>query len=195
MDRYVRCCNTCARNKSSSTAPGGLLQPLPIPDEPWDEVSMDFITQLPETRQGHDDILVFVDGLTKMIHFVPTTTDVDAEETTRLFFEHVFCLHGMANCVSLDRDSCFTSRVWIALMEYSGTAIDLSSAFHPQTDGQTERVNRTLEQNVCQGSPLSCDPCDYKCSKHYAHNVLTSLPPWRDDASSEVQDHHYHHHS
>jgi hypothetical protein len=146
MEDYVKRCDTCARNKPSSKAPGGLLQPLPIPDEPWDAVSMDFITQLPETRRGHDAILVFVDRLTKMVHFAPTTTAVDAEETARLFFEHVFRLHGMPKRVLSDRDSRFTSRFWKALMEHSGTKIDLSSAFHPQTDGQTERVNRTLEQ-------------------------------------------------
>ena len=100
MEMYVKRCDTFARNKSSSKASGGLLQPLPIPNVPWDAVSMDFITHLPQTRRGHDAILVFVDRLTKMVHFAPNTTDVDAEETARLFFEHVLCLHGMPSVFS-----------------------------------------------------------------------------------------------
>ena len=143
---YIKRCDACARNKPSTTAPGGLLQPLPVPEAPWEAVSMDFITCLPETKRGNDAILVFVDRLTKMVHFAPTTTSIGAEEAARLFFEHVFRLHGLPKRVLSDRDARFTSRFWKALMTMLGTKQDLSSAFHPQTDGQTERVNRTLEQ-------------------------------------------------
>ena len=143
---YVKRCDACARNKPSSDKPGGLLQPLPIPHGPWEDVSMDFITQLPDTHRGHDAILVFCDRLTKMVHFAPTTTDVGAEGTARLFTEHVFRLHGQPKYLVSDRDTRFTSKFWTELMARLGTKQRLSSAFHPQTDGQTERVNRTLEQ-------------------------------------------------
>ena len=146
VDLYVRKCDTCVRNKSSSSVPAGLLQPLPIPEEPWEAISMDYITHLPETRRGHDAILVFVDRLSKMVHFAATTSDVGAEGTAKLFLEHVFKHHGMPQCIVSDRDARFTSRFWRQLMEALGTKLHLSTAFHPQTDGQTERVNRTLEQ-------------------------------------------------
>jgi hypothetical protein len=128
--------------------PASLLQPLPIPDVPWKSVSMDFITQLPETRRGHDAILVFVDRLTKMVHFAPTRTDVSAEGVAQLFMEHVIRLHGCPKDVVSDRDARFTSRFWKAIMRLCGTRMSMSSAFHPESDGQTERVNRTLEQTL-----------------------------------------------
>ena len=146
VDQYVKRCDACARNKVPTDKPGGLLQPLPIPESPWEEVSMDFITQLPPTKMGHDAILVFVDRFTKMVHFAPTNTDVSAIETARLFTEHVFRLHGQPKSIVSDRDTRFTSTFWRSLMENLGTQLKLSTAFHPQTDGQTERVNRTLEQ-------------------------------------------------
>ena len=146
VHEYVKRCDACARNKSKADKPGGLLQPLPIPNAPWEDVSMDFITRLPETMRGHDAILVFCDRLTKMVHFAATTTDVGAEETARLFTEHVFRLHGQPKYLVSDRDARFTSKFWTELMKRLGTKQRLSSAFHPQTDGQTERVNRTLEQ-------------------------------------------------
>ncbi|CAI7798149.1 unnamed protein product [Closterium sp. NIES-54] len=146
VQQFVTRCDTCARNKPSTQKPGGLLQPLEIPDEPWESVSMDFITDLPKTRDGHTAILVFVDRLTKMVHFVPTTTDVSAEDTAKLFVTHVFRLHGLPRVMVSDRDPCFTSRFWQEVIKTLGTKLKMSSAFHPQTDGQTERSNRTLEQ-------------------------------------------------
>ena len=107
---------------------------------------MDFITQLPETRKGHDAILVFVDRLSKMVHFAPTRTDVSAKGVAQLFFEHVFRLHGLPKDIVSDMDAWLTSRFWKALMSLLGTRLSMSSAFHPESDGQTERVNRTLEQ-------------------------------------------------
>ena len=86
---YVKACDACQRNKSSTQKPGGLLQPLPVPSRRWGSVSMDFITGPPQTGNGFDSILVFVDRLSKMTHFVPTTKDVTAREFANLFLDHV----------------------------------------------------------------------------------------------------------
>ncbi|GJP69044.1 hypothetical protein CLOP_g25671, partial [Closterium sp. NIES-67] len=139
-------CVKCVRNKLDTKKPGGLLQPLEIPDKTWESVSLDFITDLPKTRDGHTAILVFVDRLTKMVHFVATTTYVSAEDTAKLFVAHVFRLHGLPRVLVSDRDPRFTSRFWHEVTRTLGTKLKMSSAFHPQTDGQTERTNRTLEQ-------------------------------------------------
>jgi Integrase zinc binding domain len=92
---YIKSCDSCQRIKASQQVPAGLLQPLPIPLRPWEQVSMDFITQLPATKTGHDAIVVFVDTFSKMVHFVPTKTTATAPDTTHLFFNHVFKLHGL----------------------------------------------------------------------------------------------------
>ncbi|GJP37547.1 hypothetical protein CLOM_g21945 [Closterium sp. NIES-68] len=146
VQQFVSRCDACAGNKSDTKKPGGLLQPLEIPDEPSESVSLDFITYLPNTRDGHTAILVFVDRLTKMVHFVTTTTDVSAEDTAKLFVAHVFRLHGLPRVLVSDRDLRFTSRFWYEVTQTLGTKLKMSSAFHPQTDGQIERTNRTLEQ-------------------------------------------------
>ena len=106
---------------------------------------MDFIVQLPKSNDGHDAILVFIDKLTKMVHLAPTTTEVTARGTARLFFDHIFRLHGMPTSIISDRNSRFTSAFWKNLFQMVGTELSMSTAFHPQTDGQTERTNRTVE--------------------------------------------------
>jgi transposase InsO family protein len=108
-------------------------------------VSMDFITQLPRTKSGHDAIFVIVDKLTKMCHFVATTSSATAEQTAQLYFNHVWKLHGVPRVIISDRDPLFTSLFTQALCKSLGTKQGLSTAYHPQTDGQTERVNRVLE--------------------------------------------------
>jgi hypothetical protein len=118
---------------------------MPIPARPWECVSMDFIVQLPKTRGGNDAIIVFVDMFSKMVHFVPTKTSATAPDTARLFFDHVFRLHGLPKAIVSDRDAKFTSKFWQTLFRTLGTKLAMSTAFHPQTDGQTERANRTLE--------------------------------------------------
>ena len=143
--QYVKDCGICQRNKHSNTRPHGLLQPLQVPAFRWESVSMDFITQLPQTKHGYDAIMVFVDRLSKMVHFAATTTDVNAEETAKIFRHEVFRLHGMSRQVVSDRDTRFTSHFWRETMALLGVNQALSTAFHPQTDGQTERTNRILE--------------------------------------------------
>ena len=143
---YIRTCTACQLNKPSNLKPPGLLQPLPIPTRNWDCISMDFITRLPVTNNGFDAILVVVDRLTKMAHFLPTHTNVDAEQAARVFFQFVFRLHGLPSSIVSDRDPKFTSKFWQALFKATGSSLDMSTSRHPQTDGQTERLNRTLEE-------------------------------------------------
>jgi hypothetical protein len=143
---YVARCEACQRNKSSNQKPAGLLQPLPIPKRPWDSVSMDFVTGLPVSAKGMDAIIVFVDRLTKMVHLAATTTTVDAVGTAILFKDHVLKLHGLPLDIVSDRGSVFVGNFFSALLELLGVTHNRSTAFHPQTDGQTERVNRVMEE-------------------------------------------------
>ena len=142
---YVKSCDDCNRSKPKRHKPFGLLQPLPIPDRPWSSISMDTIDQLPLSH-GFDSILVVVDRLTKMAHFIPTTTTVTAEGIASLFFEHVFTKHGTPVDIVSDRGSKFTSQFFTSLGELLGIKLNFSTPYHPQTDGQTERVNQSLEQ-------------------------------------------------
>lgn len=145
---YVRTCPSCQVNKASNQLPIGLLQPLAIPKHKWEHVSMDLITHLPPTshQPPHDAIIVFVDKLSKMIHAVPTTTTVTAEQTASIFFDTIFRMHGLPRVIISDRDPRFSSAFWQALFQRTGTRLAMSTANHPQTDGQTERANRTIEE-------------------------------------------------
>lgn len=145
VKKYVMGCDTCLRNKNAHHKPYGLLQPLQIPEKPWESVSVDFITQLPPSEK-FTAICVFVDRYSKMAIFIPTYNTIDAEGTCDLFLRHVFCHFGFpANIVS-DRGVTFTSKFTRALLKIFNVEQNMSTAFHPQTDGQTERVNSILEQ-------------------------------------------------
>jgi len=106
---------------------------------------MDFISGLP-IADGYDSIATFVDTFTKQAHFVPCTSKINAEELSRIYFNHIFKLHGLSRCIISDRDPLFTSTFWKDLMRQLRTKLNMSSAYHPQTDGQTERTHRTIEQ-------------------------------------------------
>ncbi|KAJ9522386.1 hypothetical protein QJQ45_008324 [Haematococcus lacustris] len=169
---YIRTCTHCQRNKSSTTKPFGLLQPLPVPQHRWEQVSMDLITQLPVTSAGHDAIVVFVDKLTKMIHTVPTTTTVSAPELAQLFFDSVFKYHGLPKVIISDRDPRFTSNFWQQLFAKTGTHLNISTANHPQTDGQTERANRTIEDMLRNYvSPHHTDWDNHLTAVEFAYNA------------------------
>ena len=146
IQRYVVSCDECQRNKPSHQSPMGLLQSLPIPTRPWQQVSMDLITALPRSRSGNDAIVVFVDKLSKMCHYVATTTNVTAPQLATLFIREVVRLHGVPDSILSDRDPRFTANFWRAYWSQLGTTLTMSTAYHPQTDGQTERANRTLEE-------------------------------------------------
>lgn len=142
--QYVRECSTYQQNKSEHNLPAGLLQPLPIPDQKWDSISMDFITGLPRV-QGKDCIFVIVDRLTKYAHFFAIPTGYQAIQVVELFFREVFCLHGLPQNIVSDRDSRFLSTFWMELFGLAGIELSPSTSYHPQTDEQTEIVNKWLE--------------------------------------------------
>ena len=146
VKEYVKTCDTCQRNKPSNRMPAGLLESLPVPKHKFDSISMDFVVQLPKTKRGYDAIVVFVDRLTKTIRAEPTMTDATAPDTAKIFFRTIFRNYGLPTSIMCDRDSKFTSNFWKALFKMLGTRIAMSTAYHPQTDGQTERANRTIEQ-------------------------------------------------
>ncbi|GLI69983.1 hypothetical protein VaNZ11_014632, partial [Volvox africanus] len=157
---FVQTCSLCQRNKALSGKGHGLLQPLPVPDAPWESVSMDFVVALPKTEGGYDAVFVMVDRLTKMVHLAPCTSSCTAEQTARLFFDNVVRLHGIPKNVISDRGGQFTSKFWEALCKLVGMRVNLSTAYHPQTDGQTERTNRMLGdmlRNYAGRTPLVWD--------------------------------------
>ncbi|GJP82049.1 hypothetical protein CLOP_g12174, partial [Closterium sp. NIES-67] len=153
VQRYVAACPICQRMKSSHQRPTGLLQPLEPPQRPWQHVTMDFVMGLPAGPSGNDAVLVVVDRLTKMAHFAPCRTTITAEETARLFISTVVRLHGIPAAIISDRDPKFTSKFWQDTWARYGTRLQFSSAYHPQTDDQTERTNQTMEQLIRTNCP------------------------------------------
>lgn len=145
VNRYVANCPTCKRSKADRQAKQGHLSPLQVPDTPWFSISMDFISGLP-TSSHYNCIWVVVDRLTKMAHFIPCLDSIDASGLADLFVKEVFRLHGLPVEIISDRGSIFTSAFWQSLLQSLSIKSSMSTAFHPQTDGQTERVNGILEQ-------------------------------------------------
>nr|AAR06331.1 putative polyprotein [Oryza sativa Japonica Group] len=133
------------RVKAEHQRPAGLLQPLQIPEWKWEEIGMDFIMGLPRTLSGHDSIWVVIDRLTKVAHFIPVHTIYSGKKLAELYLARIMCLHGVPKKIVSDRGSQFTSKFWQKLQEELGTRLKFSTAYHPQTDGQTERVNQILE--------------------------------------------------
>ena len=146
VKKYVDTCTRCQASKSLTQKPAGLLQSLQIPTTRWEHLSMDFITGLPLTAEGHDAIMVVVDRLSKMAHFIPTTAKATANETADLFVKEILRLHGVPQTIVSDRDPRFISKFWEAFTKRLDIKRCLSSSFHPQSDGQTERTNQTIER-------------------------------------------------
>jgi hypothetical protein len=173
---YVRSCDVCQRDKASRKKKYGLLQPLEIPHKPWKSIAMDFIVGLPESK-GFTQIWVVIDRLTKMAHFVPMRTGEKspAKDLAITFAKEVWRLHGLPSDIVSDRGSLFISSFWKELMEHLGVELNLSTAFHPQTDGQTERVNQTLETYLRHFSNFQQDDwTDLLPMAEYAYNTAVS---------------------
>ena len=142
---YVAICDTCQRVKTKHQRPASLLQPMKIPEWKWEEVGMDFIVGLPHTQQGYDSIWVIVDRLTKVAHFLPVKTTYSGARLAELYMERIVCQHGVPKKIVSDRGTQFTSIFWQKVHKSLGTKLNFSTTYHPQTDGQTERLNQILE--------------------------------------------------
>jgi len=143
IKQYVKNCDVCQRTKVVRQAPYGLMKPNEAPDRPWKSISMDFITDLP-LSEGSDAVLIIIDRLTKMAHFIPSTKEMNARQFQETFIKEIFRLHGLPRDIITDRGSIFTSDLWKETPKKLGIERRLSTAFHSQTDGQTERTNSTL---------------------------------------------------
>ena len=141
---FVNTCDVCQKSKPRRHAPVGLLRPIPIPTRPFEVVSMDFIPELPESN-GFDSILVIVDKLTKYGIFIPCSTRITEEDTAKLFFKHIIAQYGLPQQVITDRDSRWRNDFWGEICQLMGTRRSLTTAYHPQADGQTEILNQTIE--------------------------------------------------
>jgi hypothetical protein len=143
--KYVSECDRCQRVKASHLKVSGTLQPLPIPSWKWEDISMDFIVGLPNTSQKHDSIWVIIERLTKTAHFFPVHTTYSAKKYAEVYLDQIVWLHGVPRTIISDRGAqfiaCFCEQLQYAL----GTKLIRCSGYHPQTDGQTERVNQILE--------------------------------------------------
>uniref|UniRef100_A0A8R7UGC7 Integrase catalytic domain-containing protein n=1 Tax=Triticum urartu TaxID=4572 RepID=A0A8R7UGC7_TRIUA len=142
--QYVRCCQVCQQAKLDRSASPGLLMPLPIPQESWDLITMDFVDGLPQSGQ-FNCLLVVVDKHTRFAHFLPLAHPYTASKVALLYMQQLYKLHGFPGTIVSDRDPVFTSHFWQELFKYAGTELHMSTANHPQTDGQTERVNQCIE--------------------------------------------------
>jgi hypothetical protein len=142
---FVKSCVVCQQTKPSNHSPYGLLHPLPVPERVWEDISLDFIVRLP-SFQTHTVILVVVDRLSKAAHFGSLPTHFTAAKVAELFATMVCKLHGMPKSIVSDRDPIFLSHFWQELFRLSGTKLRMSTAYHPQSDGQTEIVNKVLQQ-------------------------------------------------
>ena len=145
VKQYVEGCNSCQRNKNCTEQPVGKLIPNSISEKPWMHILVDSITKLP-LAQGYDVILVVVDQLTKIVHFIPTTEKMMAEGLAKLFRNNMQKLYGLPKSIISDRGPQFMAGLMKKLNQILGIKSKISTAFYPQTDGQMERVNQELEQ-------------------------------------------------
>ena len=174
VDQFIRNCHVCRQMKSTRHAPYGALRPLSVPDRPWQHVSVDFVTRLPRSN-GYDAICVVVDRLTKQRHLVSCTTTIMAKELGILFCDRIFHYHSLPETIMSDRELQFASRFCKHLCSCLKIEVQLSTAFHPQTDGQTERVNAVVEQHLrAYVANLQDDWADYLFLAEFAGNNQVS---------------------
>jgi len=144
--KHTKECDPCQRTKASTQLPAGQLQPLPIPERAWKSIGMDLLGPLPKSINGNDMILLIIDRLTKMAHFIPTTSTVTSKAVAQLFLRYVFQYHGLPESIVSDRDPKFTSKFWRSLNEALGIKLLMSTAAHPQTDGQSEAAVKIIQK-------------------------------------------------
>lgn len=183
---YVSTCNVCQRMKSARHKPYGLLESLPIPTAPWRDISMDFVTGLPPAkhrRHVYDAILVVVCRYSKMARFIPCNIDIQAPELCDVLCDEIFAVFGSPASIVSDRGSLFTSSYWSTLCYELAIRRRLSTAYHPQTDGQTERTNQTMEGYLrCYVNdeqndwPMLLASAEYACNN--AKNATTQKTPF-----------------
>jgi transposase InsO family protein len=164
---YCETCDVCQRMKAPRHKPYGLLAPLPIPQGPWQDIALDFITGLPYSlhqRQACDAILNIIDRYSREAIHIPTTTDISASEFATLFEREVIGRHGAPKSIISDRGSLFTSEWWSTFCHELAIKRKFSTAFHPQIDGVTERQNQTLE-------------CYLRCYVNYQQDDWVRLLP------------------
>lgn len=186
ITNYISMCRDCQRNKSSYQKTAGLLQPLKIPEVCWEVVTTDFLTELPETDSGFEAIIVIVDKLSKRAIFEPINKSATAQDVAQVFQDRLFSAHGMPRKIISDRDPRYTSNFWKSLVQLLNIECNLSTANHPETDGQSENIIRTLSnmlKSSIQKSPkdwdkvLSIVEFEYNSAKHKS----TGLSPFEVD--------------
>ena len=169
---FVAACSVCAQAKVPHQSPQGLLQPLPVPHRPWSHIALDFITGLPPSHH-HTTILTIVDRFSKAAHFIPLTKLPSASETAQILITHVIRLHGIPRDIISDRGPQFTARFWRAFCNALGTMVSLTSGFHPQSNGQTERANQSLESMASWSTQLPW--AEYALNSHTSAATGLSL--------------------
>ena len=145
VTEYVFKCLKCQQVKVEHQVPTGMLNPLPIPQWKWDNITMDFVSSFPLTQQKHDSVWVIVDKLTKSAHFISVMMDYYMDRLAELYVKEIVRLHGVPLSIVSDRDPRSTSRFWKELQLALGNRMSFSTAFHPQTDGRSERLIQVLE--------------------------------------------------
>ncbi|GJU47873.1 putative reverse transcriptase domain-containing protein [Tanacetum coccineum] len=154
---YVSKCLTCSKIKAEHQKPLGLLQQPEIPEWKWEKITMDLVTKLPKRSSGYDAIWVVVDRLTKSAHFLPIREDYKTEKLARIYINKIVPRHGVPVSIISDRDGRFASHLWQALQKALGTKLNMSTTYHPETDGQSERTIQILEDMLYHKS-IKCAP-------------------------------------
>ncbi len=170
IQHYVKTCVVCQRTKTFPAKPSGYLQPNKIPSKPWEDISIDLITGLPESNT-FNTIVVIVDRFSKMIKLIAATDHISSEGIARVYRDHVWKDHGIPERIISDRGSVFVSRFMDALHKLIGSKAATSTAYHPQTDGQTERVNQEVEHYLrTYTNDEQDDWSEWLSRAEYAHN-------------------------
>ncbi|KAG8087040.1 hypothetical protein GUJ93_ZPchr0010g8809 [Zizania palustris] len=209
---FIRQCSICQQAKHEHCNSPGLLQPLPIPQDSWQDITMDFVEGLPAS-EGFNCILVIVDRFSKFAHFLPLKHPFSAPQVARVFLDRIVSIYGLPKTIVSDRDKVFTSHFWQNLFDRLQVPLQLSTAYHPQTDGQTERVNQCLEMylrsatsvsphrwgqwlplaqywyNTCYHTALQCSPYKVLFGRDPSYAFLPALVPRSEDGltTSDVE--------